>query len=624
MKSPSFVFFNKKKIFLISCFFILVLLSVLVLSYTTKQPAFSFSESQFSLFGLPIMSFAQGDPVIQMPHIQNNSIRGAGEIIFLGNSTHDMKNCSLIAGKHIVETKYNISGNDPFFKFKLEEWGNKTKETHVSCRDAENNVWDSQNYTISIHSDYADFYGRIKDANGNSIDSIIDIYYTNGTHYLQSNTTGQLNFGHGITVEDGVYNVNITYPDFPIESNWIENVNMKTNKIKIIDVHDTPDEVVYSNQYQKKIIKRYGLNPEGLEADSITYVIPSVSSTNLYKCTSLNWTTQECLWNNWTLFRDDLIVGERYIFTTDMADPLFAEEYTATTGASYSYENRTEATNLGVRLHAPRLFMDFDEPTVGNYVKDTSIHNNFGANNGAIWISSCDSYFGGSCYSFDGINDYIYLDSLDTDLEEFTYSLWLNVTNWNTAQDNNYILSRGGTERTSLFIRSDVANRGQIRGLTYQGSNHFVYGSTKNLSTGEWALITMTYDLETLELYINGILQDSNSDPSGAVSVASTLSIGELRGAEGTGYAFNGSIDNVQIWDRALTANEILNLYNGTINNSDYIGKYPRDGTYSSLVFYNTTSTFWNLTLSTADTFSSRSGVVNQTGINLSRGYFPM
>ena len=51
-------------------------------------------------------------------------------------------------------------------------------------------------------------------------------------------------------------------------------------------------------------------------------------------------------------------------------------------------------------------------------------------------------------------------------------------------------------------------------------------------------------------------------------------------------------------------------------------------GDFSSFVFMNTTSIFWNLSLGTADTYSARSGVVNNFGINLSEpslvAYLPL
>jgi len=65
--------------------------------------------------------------------------------------------------------------------------------------------------------------------------------------------------------------------------------------------------------------------------------------------------------------------------------------------------------------------------------------------------------------------------------------------------------------------------------------------------------------------------------------------------------AWDGQIDNVQIFDRALTATEIQNLYNGSVNNTNYYGKYANEGNFSSMVFYNESSTYWNVSMDVAD-----------------------
>ena len=63
-------------------------------------------------------------------------------------------------------------------------------------------------------------------------------------------------------------------------------------------------------------------------------------------------------------------------------------------------------------------------------------------------------------------------------------------------------------------------------------------------------------------------------------------------------FTFNGSIDNVMVWDRTLSDQEIKEL-----NNTFNIGKYTKEGDFKSLVFFNETSTYWNVTFSQADTF---------------------
>lgn len=111
-----------------------------------------------------------------------------------------------------------------------------------------------------------------------------------------------------------------------------------------------------------------------------------------------------------------------------------------------------------------------------------------------------------------------------------------------------------------------------------------------NKSDGAWTHIVNSSGT----LYVNGVVDSPAVYP--LYVSGNTIQIGK----KGASSYFNGSIDQVQIFDRALSADEILNLYNGTKNNSGYIGKYANNGYFRSLVFYNATSSYWNNTLSVA------------------------
>jgi hypothetical protein len=76
----------------------------------------------------------------------------------------------------------------------------------------------------------------------------------------------------------------------------------------------------------------------------------------------------------------------------------------------------------------------------------------------------------------------------------------------------------------------------------------------------------MSYDGSQLRLYVNNIL-DGELEVSGSINVSTDdLFIGGLQNISKTGaFAgrhFNGSIDNVMIFDKALSAQEIQDLYN--------------------------------------------------------------
>ncbi len=256
-------------------------------------------------------------------------------------------------------------------------------------------------------------------------------------------------------------------------------------------------------------------------------------------------------------------------------------------------QNRTESTSHGARLDAPVLFMNFNEENESDYVKDNSIYNNYGTINGnPIYDSSCSSPIGdgGGCYEFDGYGDYIEIPN------NLGYSNKVSAFAWfkqkGTPAGDFHIIF-GGQE-----LEMSISNTGYLRTGVYTDSRYYSdYGS--GLTDGNWHFVGFTFDGTNKSTYIDGEYVGS-SDVSGTLTSSfSNRRIGRF-GSSDTYYA-NGSIDNVQIWDRALEAWEIKELYDGTYNASETIGKYARTGNFSSYAYYNDTAIYWNITASIAD-----------------------
>ncbi len=87
-------------------------------------------------------------------------------------------------------------------------------------------------------------------------------------------------------------------------------------------------------------------------------------------------------------------------------------------------------------------------------------------------------------------------------------------------------------------------------------SGYFSSGAgTVPLNT--WSFVVATWDGSYAKLYVNGQLKSTNATTgSGNISTATNI------GAENTSRQFNGSIDDVRIYNRALSATEIQDLYN--------------------------------------------------------------
>src|SRR2546423_591320 len=82
--------------------------------------------------------------------------------------------------------------------------------------------------------------------------------------------------------------------------------------------------------------------------------------------------------------------------------------------------------------------------------------------------------------------------------------------------------------------------------------------------TNTWYHVAMTYDgtlapASRVNVYVNGLLDKTASETSASIpNYASSLTLAKLAGT--TSY-FSGALDNVRIYNRALSSAEVLNIY---------------------------------------------------------------
>ena len=181
-----------------------------------------------------------------------------------------------------------------------------------------------------------------------------------------------------------------------------------------------------------------------------------------------------------------------------------------------------------------------------------------GSNNGTLTNGpTFDSDNGGSIV-FDGGNDYVTLGN-DTSLELQNLSIlaWFNLDTleadidfYSSAADNGTNGYRLGTTGSTEIIWLV----GDASGYTLK------FSSGLSASTGEWKCVTATYDSSNLRIYIDGLLNVTESATK-TITHANPIAIGG-RGGDLGNHGFDGKIAIVQVYDRALTAAEILQNYN--------------------------------------------------------------
>ena len=173
---------------------------------------------------------------------------------------------------------------------------------------------------------------------------------------------------------------------------------------------------------------------------------------------------------------------------------------------------------------------------------------------------------------------------------DFSISFWYNATiHLNYApviwSSTNYILNDGfGASQSTDFGLSSLR--------FWVGRYSFFKAYTSNLNTGQWYHIAAvfkggsTYSLQT---YVDGV---AGSIVTGTTSYninnsANPVYIGSSGGAHVVSYPFNGDMDEVAIWNKALELEDVQTIYNATNNNPGKCANLFTAGLDSGLVFWN-------------------------------------
>jgi type IV pilus assembly protein PilA len=164
-----------------------------------------------------------------------------------------------------------------------------------------------------------------------------------------------------------------------------------------------------------------------------------------------------------------------------------------------------------------------------------------------------------TAYYFDGVDDYVSVDdSPSQTVYNFSVITWIKRTG-----AVGHILTKGGdtTNWEYVMLFSGTAPYVNIWGNS--GScDEFSASSNISPAVGEWSQVAFVYRLnESLTIYVNGTQTGfDNTKTAGCnfSSGSSKLNIGRRSDSS----KFNGAIDNVRIYNSALSADDIMLIYN--------------------------------------------------------------
>ena len=135
-------------------------------------------------------------------------------------------------------------------------------------------------------------------------------------------------------------------------------------------------------------------------------------------------------------------------------------------------------------------------------------------------------------------------------------------------------IKTNATTQSGFFFEKGVVNSqyslfqegGSIRwrqNFTVGGFNALDITTSSFLSTSLWAQVVGTFTTGSRALYVNGILRNSDSQAGTIATSTGGMSIGVYGGYNGSrGYYYNGDIAIVRVYNKVLSASEVLFNYN--------------------------------------------------------------
>ena len=231
---------------------------------------------------------------------------------------------------------------------------------------------------------------------------------------------------------------------------------------------------------------------------------------------------------------------------------------------------------------SPTSWWKLDNTTTG--IQDSGSASNNGANNGATQIATnvlipnngesdtlptsaltpsdlqFESPYSNYSLSFDGIGNYIDCGN-DSSLQfsgSFTISAWVKINDSGT----NAIVSKNSSSSSGNGYHIDFRSGNSVHAWAYNANNKVI---VTGLSTGIWYNVVFVFESTggsngNQSLYVNAATPSTNSITNFSVSTIKNLRIGDSEAISST--EMNGNIDEVSIWNTALTQAQVIQVYN--------------------------------------------------------------
>jgi hypothetical protein len=224
------------------------------------------------------------------------------------------------------------------------------------------------------------------------------------------------------------------------------------------------------------------------------------------------------------------------------------------------------AGNVAPNLVTNGLVLCYDPANTKSFVSgSTALFDLTSSKDDGLLINgpTFNSENGGSIV-FDGANDLVQGSGI-SNITSFTISIWFKMTGpGSTGGASNTIYNSlfGINSGNRRILVASSANTGQTEGtilVQMGGSNYF---STSLTVTNVWNNVVYTFSPNIATLYINGIIQTTQSNSSVTFPDAN-IYLGAYNNPI-TAYAMKGNIAQTSVYNRSLSLSEVLQNYNAS------------------------------------------------------------
>ncbi len=306
------------------------------------------------------------------------------------------------------------------------------------------------------------------------------------------------------------------------------------------------------------------------------------------------YTTNALNTNTFANNKDYLVWGSNLLPLTEMASPIQVNLGSSLVTTSTRVTNRTwkfverATTDVGiVKISLPASSVSSLPALTGNsdYVLIFADDANFTTNVETVFLKTVGSNleatynFNGTKYmklgvaeeviasrhiKFDGTNDFIRCNDVTSVTAAFSISAWVNCEGSNTLNNEKTIVAKKGATQTGYHFLINNANKLVMR--FHNGVTMSEIVSNTTLSTNQWRNVAFTLDGSNVgRLYIDGVL-DIHSNMNARTDMTNVLTIGGRYVDESsTVDFFKGKLEEIHIWNAALTVDEIRFMMNQEI-----------------------------------------------------------